>query len=518
LFITCWLIFVLHFATDFVREHYLVLSIVDDFSFRLDKYAGLHPDIFETPNHGVHHGANPGASMIAAIPYMVFKPIVNGVSHYTKRGNQPGKDGPAIYKDHRPARERFYKQVRERGLDIKFGLVGIITMVFCMAPLSSLGALVMFQALGRVGLSSRASIWLALLYAFGTPIFFRTAYLNQNLMVAVFTFMAFLQLWQAKEKKQTSFRWRFATAGFLGGLSLLCDYSALVPLVLLYGYGVLRRTDLTTLRQALKESLFYPLGMIGPVLLLWFYQWQSFGFPFYPPQHSMPPLALTDFVGYRGFVWPKGELGWMLLFDYRFGLFLISPILLLAFVAPLLNHFKKSIVPLRETLFIFFLFFSFTLFFSCIEHTRLQWVSGIRYMVPMIPFLYLLTAAVIIRIPKKVAYGLAVFSFAASWCMSMIRHGVGVPEESMLGSFKIFLLGGFQLPWLNTLSKMDLQYVPFLKQDAVSPILFFVLWGFLIYVVWRGRVRSRIFKKKTLSTLVTNKHLHRTYKSDEKRA
>ena len=131
------------------------------------------------------------------------------------------------------------------------------------------------------------------------------------------------------------------------------------------------------------------------------------------------------------------------------------------------------------------LFVAFTLFFSFFEPTRLQWVSGIRYMVSMIPFLFLLTAAVLIRMPKKVAYGLAVFSFAASWCMSMIRHGVGVPEESMLISLKIFLLEGFQLPWLNTLSKMGTQYVPFLELETLSSLPFFVLCAISIYICWR---------------------------------
>ena len=30
LFLTCWIIYVIHFATDFVREHYLVVSIAED--------------------------------------------------------------------------------------------------------------------------------------------------------------------------------------------------------------------------------------------------------------------------------------------------------------------------------------------------------------------------------------------------------------------------------------------------------------------------------------------------------
>ncbi|HEV8124163.1 MAG TPA: hypothetical protein VGP80_07980, partial [Gemmatimonadales bacterium] len=81
LFLTAWLVYVVHFATDFVREHYLVLSIVDDHAFRLDPYADLHVDIFWNPDSatvkGAHHGANPGVSMLAAVPYFLFKPAVD---------------------------------------------------------------------------------------------------------------------------------------------------------------------------------------------------------------------------------------------------------------------------------------------------------------------------------------------------------------------------------------------------------------------------------------------------------
>ena len=81
LFLTCWVLYTLHFATDFAREHYLVMSIVDDHSFALDKYYGLHVDIFqnppEAPVQGAHHGANPGISMIAAVPYALLKPAVD---------------------------------------------------------------------------------------------------------------------------------------------------------------------------------------------------------------------------------------------------------------------------------------------------------------------------------------------------------------------------------------------------------------------------------------------------------
>jgi len=67
LFVTCWLVFVLHFATDIVREHYLAFSLAEDQSFSVEKYLGLHVDIFAVPGRGAFISNNPGVSMAAAI-------------------------------------------------------------------------------------------------------------------------------------------------------------------------------------------------------------------------------------------------------------------------------------------------------------------------------------------------------------------------------------------------------------------------------------------------------------------
>jgi hypothetical protein len=483
LFLTCWLVFVVHFATDFAREHYLVLSIVDDLSFRLDKYVGLHNDIFVTPTHGAHHGANPGASMIAALPYALFKPIIERVANYTKAKEKPTEIATAIYDDDRPARVEFYKQVRARGLDIKFGLVGFVTMAFCMAPLSAASAVAMFNALNYLGLSNGVSLGMSFLYGFGTPVFFRTGYLNQNLMVGIFGFIAFILLWQLGDFSRRNIRRRFAAAGFLGGLAFLCDYSGGIVLLMLGGYGFLRRMDSVSLRDSISDSLRYVAGALGPLILLWFYQWRSFGHPLYPPQHFMPPQIYSD-TGYQGVFWPSGELLWMLLFNFQFGLFITAPVLLLAFLAPILSCFKKNIVPLRETLFILIFFSVFTLFFSTVQYSRLQWITGIRYLVPVIPFLFLLVVAVLIRMPRFVAYGFAVLAIVESWAMSMVRR-VDVPGEGVLVSVVSFFFQGFQLPWLSTLGKMATQYAPFLQERNISPYPFLLLWAVIIYGIWR---------------------------------
>jgi len=481
IFLTCWIIFVLHFATNFVREHYLVVSMVEDATFRLDRYADMHVDIFVTPEHGVHHGANPGASMIAALPYFLFRPAVDWVVG-RERAARAARDGEvsAVYEDHRPARTQFYRQARERGLDIRFGLVGFITMAFCMAPLSALSAIVMFRALRRLDFSQRLSLGLAFLYALGTPIFFRTHYLNQNLMLGLFGFMAFVLLWLGEPSPIR--RWRYILAGVLGGLAFLCDYSGAIVLGMLGVYVLLLQKDAASWQEGLKNALWYTAGAVGPILLLGFYQWQSFGNPFYPPQHYMPPVQWIE-VGYQGVGLPSGELIGLLLFDYRFGLFTSAPILMLSLAAPALHYFGKLRLPLRETLFSLALFFALTLFFSCVQYTRLQNITGIRYIVPVIPFLFLLTAAVLVRLPRLLAYLIALLAFTQAWCMAMVSDEK--TQAGILASVKAIFIEGFQLPWLNTLHKMAAQYAPTLQETGVSPIPLFIFFGLIIYGIWR---------------------------------
>jgi MFS family permease len=480
LFLTCWVVYGLHFATDFVREHYLVVSIAEQGTFRLDQYHGLHPDIFRLPDGHAYHGANPGISMLATIPYFLLRPVADLIVRRELSARGVDSDTTSGYEDRRPARVRFYKEVRRRGLDVKFGLVGLITMVFCMAPLTALSVVVMFRVLGGTGLSNRVALGGAFLYAFGTPIFFRTAFLNQNLAVGVFGFLAFALLWDAGRRSRFSVQVRYMVAGFLGGLALLCDYSGGMMLALCGLYAVARARDKASWPVAFRTSAWYILGAIGPILVLWFYQWAAFGTPFYPPQHHMPPVEWSD-LGYQGVTKPNQDLFWVLLLDSRFGLFVTAPILVLALFAPWLNAKKMSIVPWRETAFVFAIAAAFILFFSGVQYTQLQYITGIRYLVPIIPFLFLLTAAVLVHLPRVVTYFVAFIGIAMNWAFAMAR-----PHEqdvSVFGSIKRVLVEGLQLPALSTLSKMAPHYVPDIV--IVSPLPLFVFTAVVIFLIWR---------------------------------
>jgi hypothetical protein len=394
---TCWLIFVLHFATDIVREHYLAFSLAEDYSFRMDKYLGLHVDVFDTAGRGAHIGNNPGVSMLAAIPYWLSRPVVDRlVSSVNARRAASGAPGSAIDDDPRPRRVEFFRKVRERGLDIQFGLAAGVIQALFMAPLSAFAAVVMLRVLYALGLGTRMSLLGAFLYALGTPIFFRTAYLNQNVFIAHLLLFGFVALWRPGGFPAWRDRTACLAAGFAGGYSLLSDYSGFVVLAWLGLYAAWIGWQVGGWPRTWRNSVAYLAGAIGPILLLLFYQWRAFGSPWYPGQHYMPDVEWVD-IGYRGVGWPEWRLIKMLLFSLQFGLLVACPLLALSIVGLLAALRGRSWLPQREAIFLGGFAAVFVLFFSAVR-TRTG-NTGVRY-VPAVPALFLL--ALVALVPAAV--------------------------------------------------------------------------------------------------------------------
>lgn len=225
LFVTCWLIYSMHVATNTVREIYLALAIGDHLSFRVDEYANMHPDLFEKKGYGWHIGANPGASMLGAVPYFISRPVIDRVVASVNRARAAGgMREPPAYNSPWPMARAFYQEAWRRGFDIKFGLAAIVMQAFCMAPISALSVVAMFYLGRRIFGSDRAGLAFALLYALGTPVFFRTGYLNHNMLLGEFAFMGFLAMWNPGRNPRWSERVRYFLGGLAGGAALLFDY------------------------------------------------------------------------------------------------------------------------------------------------------------------------------------------------------------------------------------------------------------------------------------------------------
>jgi hypothetical protein len=302
------------------------------------------------------------------------------------------------------------------------------------------------------------------------------------MMLGNFAFMGFVAMWAPGETDRWSTQARFFLGGVTGGTALLFDYSGAVLLLGLFFYGIAKRLRVASLADAFRHGCWYVVGTLGPVLLLWLYQWRSFGHPFYPGQHWMPPVEWID-LGYQGYGWPQLELLLALAFDYRFGFFVSSPLMLLAVLCPLVRRSDRRLPDLELTT-ILLIFLALLVFFSGSNYTRLQFNTGIRYMAPMFPFLFVPAAVVLMCLPRFAIYLIAVLSVTQSWCMAMYRdveRGLGVLDPILH-----ILLGGFQLPALTTLSRMGGQYGEFF-QHGVSPLPLFAITAVVLYGIWSPR-------------------------------
>lgn len=470
LFWTVVLVYLIHFSPNVVRETYLAIALGEDLTVRVDRYVGLHPDLFEMPGRGAYINNNPGASMLGAIPYAIARPAIAGLLKLKPELARPKP--PATYDDPRLNRTRFMNEARARGLDVKLALAAASMHAGLMVPLGALAALVLFRFL-RVRLGDdRQALWLTLLYAMGTPILFRSGYLSQNAILAHLVLFAYVLLARPEPGLDGNRARAFWGAGALLGFGVVVDYSG-VPILLAFGIWVL-------LTSRIGRALTFAAGAALPLALLLGYQWVAFGNPFFPAQAYMPPTPLS--VGWHGIQWPQASLLVSNLFDPRYGLFIFCPLLLAGLAAPFLTRRREQ--PVRPELgLIFGAALALYLFNSSVQFAALQWNTGVRYMVPAAPLLFLAAIPVLLQLPRGWRYGIIIPTLVISWVVTMMR-------ESVPASFGQLLRSGPQLPWVITLKKTAEAYAPFLRENAAAAALavgVYAVTGLLLWLLWRRR-------------------------------
>lgn len=475
LFLTVVLVYGIHFAPNVVRETYLAVSIAERFSIRVDPYLGLHPDLFEIPGRGAYINNNPGASMLGAVPYAIVRPILEVV--YRLRPSLVAPKPPAAYDDPRPNRTRFMNEMRARGLDVRLALAAAVIHVGFNVPLAALATLLMFFVLrDRIG-AERPALWGALLFAFGTPIFFRSGFLNQNLILAYCTFGAFLALtWRrAGQPPGGSLQpMRVAGAGLLLGIGLVCDYSAM-PLLVVFGLWIVAMGWRSgRLGTAIAAGAQFTLGAAGPIAVLLAYQYAAFGNALLPAQVYMPSTDLSV-DGWNGLRLPHPGLLWRNLFDPGYGLFVFCPMLLAAVVAPWYRR-RPGGMSAEDTVLALAAAAGLYFFCSAISFAFLQWNTGVRYLVPAVPLLFLAIVPVLLAVPRWVLWSLVVPTLTVSWAVAMTREN---PPVALL---RVFTLG-FELPWHTVLQKTAEAYLPALANGG-SPLALLVLVGAILWLIW----------------------------------
>ena len=491
LFLTCWLVFTVHFATNTVREHYPAFSLVEQGTFKVDRYREYHSDIFVHDDGHAYIGNNVAASVIAAVPLFLFTPVLDRLEAYEKEKiRREGVPATEYRNERHPNSRAFFRYAKENGLTLRFGAATVVTSAFLMAPLSALVVVLMFQILLDRGVNQRRALGLALLFGFGTPVFFRTGILNHNMMVMYTTFVAFYLLWVLPGGAVPASLNRRMGAGFLAGVGLALDYSGVIPLLVLFGYLIGARLRTASLKTAVRESIPFVLASVPPVLFLLYSQWAMFGNPFMPGQYWMPDATNMKLFGefqnpystegFRGFTLPTLDLYLLNLFDPSYGMFLFGPLLILALVPAVFYRREELILPRPERVFAAVLFMALLTFHAANQYSRLQGgIGGFRYLVPLVPTMFLAASDHLARMPRKWLWVLSVPVLINSWVIAMVREPV--PE-----SWREILSNGIQLPWFAVLRATLPEGHP--AGSPLVPLAILLLVAAMVVAIWKVKV------------------------------
>lgn len=476
LFATVWLVYSLFATTNIVRETYLAISLGTNLSVRVDDYAGLHDDLFEIPGRGWYINSNPGTSMLAAIPYgLLVRPAIALAVRIAPGIAEPKP--PAAYEDPRATRTLFMNLARARGLDVVLGLAAIGTAVTLMAPLGAAATVLVFLYLRARLPDERRALWYAVAFAFVTPQFFRAAFINQNAVLAHLVLGSYVLMTglEPRPPGRAPTSGTLAAIGALLGFGLVLDYSA-IPLLVTFGLWIMvdgwRRGGVMS---SLRAATIYTAGALPAIALLLGYQWMAFGHPIWPAQRYMP-ATVYSVRGWFGFTMPTPELLWANLFDLRYGLFVFCPLLLLAIAAPRVRRSTAS--PPRDAMaWTWFATLSLLVFSSANQFANLQWNTGVRYMVPVVPLLFLAAVPVLEAMPRLARWAVVGLTGVVTGAVTMMR-------EDTLTSLRLLFTQGPDLPVLIVLRKVASGYEG-LQLPAATFWLVATLVGLVLWLLWR---------------------------------
>jgi hypothetical protein len=482
IFLIAWIVYSVHFATNVVREHYPAFSISQHGTFNVDEYVGFHSDIFVGPTGHAVIGNQVLVPALAAIPLFIFDPVLDALERYSKAKLAREGVSNAEYRIDKPMRVNFFRIVKERGLDLRFGAATFITTACFMAPLTALFLVFFYGVLRRRGLDANHATGLTLVMGLGTPLFYRTSSLGHNLFVMFAMFGAFVVLWTRPDERMSTRR--RLLAGLLGGLTLATDYVGMMLLPLLYGYFVLPRARAASWGVAIKESMALVVGALPAVAFLLYSQWAMYGNPFYPGQHWMPDQNIYVREGVRGFTLPSLDLFAANLFHPAYGMYTWAPLLLLALVPAWRYGQDTLVLPRRERRFVAIVWIVLLLFASSNQYSRLQFNSGFRYLVPLVPFLVLALADHWVRLGRRVQWFVAGAVVVHAWVLTVYR-------EPIVQSWRMLFAEGPQLPWYRVLSLTADPNNPWLGTWWVPSVVLAITIG-LGMGIWRYGARLEL--------------------------
>jgi len=317
--------------------------------------------------------------------------------------------------------------------------------------------------------SENYRLWLIVVYALGTLMFFYSTRLFSHALNIIFLFGSFLILATVRSKKTES-KWVFL-AGLANGLALFMDYLTLPSTLVIGIYGLF---------VVPKQSIWkYLMGSIIPVIALLLYQTITFGHPFAMPQSFMTGDNKEVFEGSMGLAFPSLTIMWKLLFSVYRGFFVYMPIMicsayLLIRLLLNVNHPNHIAWVVIASVAIAQLFFNSAM----PNFWNGGYIFGPRYLIPVIPFMIIPLAEAYRYLPAWLIGLTGVISILINW--AGVQY---IVSQTAYGALFSFLLSG---PTTQSYQFIETYFHTMAGWDVpISPIGGFILLGLIIWGTWR---------------------------------
>ncbi|MCX7918413.1 MAG: hypothetical protein N3A72_02160 [bacterium] len=263
----------------------------------------------------------------------------------------------------------------------------VIIRILVISALSALLAIVLYRFLLRLGTEPKLAILLTIGYGLGTLAFPYSTLFYGHQLAAALIFMSFYILYNLKHPIQNiSYKKSnvcYLISGLLCGLAILTEYPVVLLVVVLFFYAF----PIYTQQSAFRNILWFLLGFVGPIAVLFYYNYLCFGFPFTFGYFSVADENFRQQMakGIAGITYPKADALVGITFSAYRGLFFINPLLLLSIFG--FYYFYQKQETRNEFRFILVAFIIYLLFNASYYMWWGGWTIGPRHLIPIIPFL-----------------------------------------------------------------------------------------------------------------------------------
>ena len=380
---------------------YLTQAIINHGTFAIDDYKEDAPQM-EFVNMGdwaLHNGhyysnKSPGLSFLAVPPFALAQYVLK---HFT-----------------RIAPER---QVLYGAYFSNLCTTGVLASMLCLI------LFYVFVHLFQRPLTE--SVLLTLFFGLGTLAFPYSTAFYSHLPAACCSFSSFLIAMNIRHGNLQNTRSRAIAAGFLAGVGVLIEPSALYLLAAVFLY-------LLSGKETRRSSLFFIAGCIPLGLVQGFYNRACFGHPLASSYDYANAAVMVRINGSLFGVPSLKSLWQMLVSPYR-GLLVTSPVLLLMFPGAVFFFLQKQWV--REATVCAITAIVFFILIASFHAWYGGSTPGPRYLIPAFPWFYMLTVWAFKKLPRLFKI-LGFVSILINLSITVV--GVEIPAEIKTPLFVVF--------------------------------------------------------------------------------